>query len=284
MIEGGAIGIALWCMLLAFQLLPGKTADTAGVLMFGLFGIAIRLSRIRDALLAILVVAAVIVLVVTQTPVSDAVASRWIRSDAFPDSGVAAVVVLSAAVNPNKTISSEALDHLITGLELTGAGKAPMLVTTTVRQRFPGGVVSSEADQSRIVALFGRPIKWIRTQPGKSTRDEAVNAASMLLPTGRTRIAVVASPMHTRRACAAFEAVGFAVTCVPARSRSSGGVSSASPRDRLVAFGDWVYEVTGTAKYRMRGWLAANPARTSNSTASTHFRPLAPVARARHTW
>jgi uncharacterized SAM-binding protein YcdF (DUF218 family) len=274
----------LWCMLLSFQLLPGKTADTSGVLMFGLSGIAIRLSHIGDALLAILAVAAVMVLVVTQTPLSDAVASRWIRSDAFPDSGVAAVVVLSAAVNPNETISSEALDHLITGLELTGAGKAPILVTTTVQQLFPGGAVSSEADQSRIVALFGRHIRWTRTPPGRSTRDEAVNVANLLLPTGGTRIAVVASPMHTRRACSAFEAVGFVVTCVPARIRSAGGVSPESPMDRLVVFGNWVYEVAGTAKYRMRGWVGARPARNPNAMVSTPVGPRATVAPARHTW
>jgi uncharacterized SAM-binding protein YcdF (DUF218 family) len=284
MVEGAAIGIALWCMLLAFQLLAGKTADSPGVLMFGLAGIAIRMSPLGDALLPLLAVAAAIVVAVTQTPLSDAVASRWIRTDAFPDSGVAAVVVLSAAVNANETISSEALDHLITGLELTGAGKAPVLVTTTVRQFYPGGAVSSETDQSRIVALFGRQVRWIRTRPGRSTRDEAVNAAKLLLPHGSTRIAVVASPMHTRRACSAFEAVGFLVTCVPARSRASGGVSPASPQDRLVVFGNWVYEVTGTAKYRMRGWLAARPARNSNTMASKHVRLQAPVAPVLHTW
>jgi uncharacterized SAM-binding protein YcdF (DUF218 family) len=271
-------------MLLTLQLLPGKTADTAGVLMFGLFGIAISLSRIGDALLATLAIAALIVLVVTQTPLSDAVGSRWIRSDAFPDSGVAAVVVLSAAVNPNETISSEALDHLITGLELTGAGKAPMLVTTTVRQRFPGRAVSSEADQSRIVALFGRQIRWIRTPPGRSTRDEAVNVANLLLPSRAMRIAVVASPMHTRRACSAFEAVGFVVTCVPARIRSAGGVSAASPKDRLVVFGNWVYEVAGIAKYRIRGWVGHSPSRNPNAVVSTEAGSRATVAPARHTW
>lgn len=283
-IEGGAIGIALWCMLLAFQLLPGKAADTTGVLIFGLGGIVIRLSRIGNVLLATFALGAGIVLVVTQTPLADAVASRWVRSDALPDSGVAAVVVLSAAVNPNNTISSEALDHLITGLELIGAGKAPIIVTTTVRQLFPGGAVSSETDQSRIVALFGQQVRWIRTPPGRSTRDEAVNVANLLLPTGRTGIAVVASPMHTRRACSAFELVGFVVTCVPARLRSAGGVSPASPRDRLLVFGNWVYEVAGTAKYRMRGWVGARPVRDSAGIVSTRVGRQATVATARHTW
>jgi hypothetical protein len=79
----------------------------------------------------------------------------------------------------------------------------------------------------------------------------------LLIPQGIRRIAVVAAPLQTRRACSAFEAVGFSVTCIPALSRSpGGGIPGYWPRDRLTLFGDWVYEVLGTAKYRARGWLA----------------------------
>jgi uncharacterized SAM-binding protein YcdF (DUF218 family) len=285
-IEGAAIGIALWCMLFAFQLLPGRSADTEGVLIFALVGMAIRVSRLGAYLFAIMAVAAGIVLVVTQTAVSGAVASRWVRCDPFPDSGVAAVVVLSAAVNPNGTMSGEALDHLMTGLELTGRRNPPLLVTTTVRQSFPTGSVSSETDQSRIVAMSGGRVGWIRMRPGKSTRDEAVAVARSLLPQGISHVAVVASPMHTRRACSAFEAVGFVVTCVPARTRSPGGEGSPGPwpLDRLTVFGEWVYEVAGTAKYQIKGWLGPRPTPNSGPMSSTNRGVQMPVAPARHTW
>jgi uncharacterized SAM-binding protein YcdF (DUF218 family) len=255
-IEGGAIGVALWCILFIFQLLPAIAADTPGVLLFGIAGVAIGVSRLRRSLLVILAVGAAMVVVVTQTSVSNVVASRWIREDQFPDSAVAAVVVLSAGVNANATISGEALDHLITGLELIRAGKATVLVTTTVEQKFPAGVVTSTVDQSRIVALFGGQVQWLRTPPGNSTREEALGSATLLMPRGIRRIAIVASPMHTRRACSTFEGVGFEVTCVPARVRSPGGRGPASwPADRLSVFGDWMYEVAATAKYRANGWL-----------------------------
>lgn len=251
-------------MLLAFQLLSGKFADTEGVMIFALAGMALRLSPAGDYLLAMLAVAAAIVAVVAETSVSNVVASRWIRSDAVPDSGIAAVVVLSAGVNPNGTMSGEALDHLITGLELTRAGNSPTLVTTTVRQLYPTGEVLSETDQARIVNLMGGRSRWLRTRPGRSTRDEAVLVADSLLPKGLSHIVVVTSPMHTRRACSAFEAVGFAVTCVPARSRAPGGGSPGQwPLDRLTVFGDWVYEVAGTAKYQMKGWLGPRAPRDS---------------------
>jgi uncharacterized SAM-binding protein YcdF (DUF218 family) len=285
MIEGGAIGVALWCMLFAFHLLPGKTADTEGVVMFGLSGMAIRVTRFGGYLLGIMALAAAVVVVVTETSLSNAVASRWIRCDSLPDSGVAAVVVLSAGVNPNGTMSGEGLDHLLTGLELTQGSSAPLMVTTTVQQVFPTGAVSSQTDQSHVVALFGGRVRWISTRAGKSTRDEAVMVADSLLPRGISRIALVASPMHTRRACAGFEAVGFVVTCIPARSRLPGGGSPGPwPGDRLTVFGDWVYEMAATAKYRMKGWLAAGPPRGSSPIASTDKGLQAPVAPARQTW
>ena len=259
-IEGGAIGVALWCILFAVELLPGILSDTPGVLLFGLVGAAAQASRVRRGLLVILVLAAAMVVVVTQTPLSNILAARWVRADQFPDSGVSAVVALSAGLNPNGTISSEALDHLINGLELVRAGKANELVTTTNEERFPSGVVRSTIDQSRIISLVGGDTKWISTSGVKSTRDEALRSAERLLPAGVRRIAVVASPMHTRRACSAFEAVGFEVTCVPARIRSAGGQDPGPwPADRLKVFGDWVYEVAATARYRARGWLGSGP-------------------------
>lgn len=245
----------------AFQLLPGVLADTPGVLLFGTAGAVAHASRLRRGLLAILILAGALVVVVTETSLSNAIAATWVREDQFPDSGVAAVVVLSAGLNPNGTINSEGLDHLINGLELLRAHKANVLVTTTVEERFPSGLVKSTLDQSRIISLFGADSQWIRTAPGESTRDEALRSAQLLLPQGMRRIAVVASPMHTRRACSAFEAVGFEVTCVPARIRSPGGRDPGPwPADRLKVFGDWVYEVAATARYRADEWVS--PPRT----------------------
>jgi uncharacterized SAM-binding protein YcdF (DUF218 family) len=256
LLEGGAIGVAMWCILFVFQLLPNVAADTQGVLLFGIAGSAVGLTPFHRSLLVVLAIAAAVVVVVTQTTVSNVVASHWIREDQFPDSSVEAVVVLSAGLNPNGTINSEALDHLITGIELVRAGKARMLVTTTVKQRFPDGVVTSTMDQSRIVALLGGQLLWIQTHPGHSTRDEALSSADLLLHQGIRRIAVVTSPMHTRRACSAFLAVGFTVTCVPARVRSPGSRNPGEwPADRIKVFGDWVYEVIAMAKYRANGWL-----------------------------
>jgi uncharacterized SAM-binding protein YcdF (DUF218 family) len=205
----------------------------------------------------LLVILVVVVLVVTLTPVSNMVAANWVRSDRLPAGTLPAVVVLSESVNPNGTISSGALDHLLFGIQLVRERRATALVTTTVDREFPKAAVSSSIDQARIIALAAPGVRWLRTKPTGSTRDEAVTSAALLRPLGIHQIALVTSPLHTRRACSAFEAVGFKVTCVPALVRSPGGWDPAPwPSDRLHVFGEWVYELAGMLEYRGAGWLS----------------------------
>ena len=255
-VEGGALGVAIWCILFSVQLLPGLAADTWGVLLFAIAGMVASLSPLRPVLAALFVLGAAIIVVVTQTSLSNLVAERWVREDPPPSAPLAAVIVLSASANPNNTMSGGALDNLIMGLELARGGKITVLVTTTVEERFPGGLISTQADQGRIVGLLGGGVKWLRTAPTTSTRDEALQASHLLLPQGMLRVGVVTAPMHTRRACAAFERVGFTVTCIPALVRAAGGRDPGPwPADRLRVFGDWVYERLATVKYRNAGWL-----------------------------
>ena len=86
--------------------------------------------------------------------------------------------------------------------------------------------------------------------------DEATGVATLLGSRHLRRIAVVTSPMHTRRACAVFEAVGFVVSCTAARMRDASGLPDArTPVNRLALFGQWIYEVAAMADYAARGWL-----------------------------
>ena len=253
--EGAAIGVGLWCIAFSFQLLPGITADTWGVILFAIGGAVLDIF-LRRLLLLFAFTAVGVVLLVTQSSLSNVLAEWWVRSDDLPTKPVDAAVVLSAAVNQNNTMSSDALDGLLSGLQLVKEGRANVLVTTSVQERFPRSLVSSVADQSRIVSLVGSPPRWFRIAPTRSTREEAVKTAALLLPTGRRRIAVVTAPMHTRRACASFEAVGFSVTCTPTLSRAPGGADPAPwPTDRMHVFGEWVYEALATLKYRSAGWI-----------------------------
>jgi uncharacterized SAM-binding protein YcdF (DUF218 family) len=258
-LRGGALGTALWCTLYTLQLLPGGLGDTPGVLILAGVGALTGVARLTSWLVGLIQVTTLTVLIVALSPVSERIADGWVREDIVADSGVGAVVVLSGGLNPDTTISAQALDHLISGLELLRAGKSSLLVTTTTETVFPTGFVDSSIDQARVLALSGSRAEWIRTPPGRSTRDEAVESAKLLMPRGIRSVAVVTSPMHTRRACATFEALGFVVACVPARLRSlDGRPLRPEPADRLAAFGDWVYEISAIIEYRIRGWIPAH--------------------------
>jgi uncharacterized SAM-binding protein YcdF (DUF218 family) len=65
----------------------------------------------------------------------------------------------------------------------------------------------------------------------------------------------VTAPLHSRRACATFEAVGFKVVCAPAVSRDNVVPAAETPRDRLRTFRSWLYETFATATYKSNGWI-----------------------------
>lgn len=254
--NGAASGIALWCILFSFQLVAGFVADTWGVLLFSIAGAIAGATRLRPLLTGLLIFSAAIVLIVVLSPISTVIAHRWVRADPIPDRPLSAVVALSGGVNPDGTMTGSAIDNLLSAIALFRGGRALTLVTTTVEREFPTGDVSSRGDQLRLIAMAADTTRWVSTPPTRSTRDEAVESARLLLPRKLRDIAVVAAPMHTRRACATFEAVGFSVTCVPALARLPGGREPAPwPEDRLRVFGDWIYELAGMIKYRAAGWL-----------------------------
>jgi uncharacterized SAM-binding protein YcdF (DUF218 family) len=115
--------------------------------------------------------------------------------------------------------------------------------------------VTSDADQQRVVGLLNPPARLLIVDSVFSTRDEAVRMAALARPLGITRIALVTSPLHTRRACATFEKVGFRVTCVPSESREAALESLREATDRVRALQLTLYEWAAFVKYRARGWI-----------------------------
>lgn len=254
-VKGIIVGTAFWCLLATLQILPRELADTPGLLAIVALGSVASLLRRDRILFTLFGVVSGTILLVSLSPISTAIARRWVRQNAIPRDGVDAIVILSSGTNPDTTMTGDALDRLVAGMELVDKGFAPTLVTTTVQEFYPDGLVSSDVDQSRIMNLLMHRSAWLRAPGGTSTHDEAV-AVSALLPQGTRRIGLVTSPMHTRRACAVFEAVGFIVTCIPARMRDLTGMPlAATPENRLTIFGQWIYEVAAVGEYAVRGWL-----------------------------
>jgi uncharacterized SAM-binding protein YcdF (DUF218 family) len=190
------------------------------------------------------------------TPVISRPTQRWVRDDSLPSGGVQAVVVLSSSVTSGGTLGGSGSDRLLAGLELIRRGVAPRLVTTRVTCCGDVPEVSSDADQRRLIVLAGVADRWILVGDHvTNTHDEAIAIHRRLGPLGVRSIALVTSPMHTRRACATFERDGTSVTCVPALER---GEQTYSPRefsDRLAAFRAYLHERLGWWVYRRRGWV-----------------------------
>jgi uncharacterized SAM-binding protein YcdF (DUF218 family) len=178
-----------------------------------------------------------------------------IRTDPFPKEPIDAVLVLSGAVNADGLIGGEAIDRLLSGMALAKAVGAGHLVLSSVFTRSRGDTVWSDADVRALVRRFGPGLVVDTLGRVRRTRDEALGAAALARQEGWKRVAVVTSPLHSRRACAAVEQAGATIVCRPAEEREYAIHRLSSPADRVRAFRDWVYESLALRVYRIRGWI-----------------------------
>jgi uncharacterized SAM-binding protein YcdF (DUF218 family) len=230
-------------------------------LLIALVGAVVGLTRAAIALWLTTAAALNAFCVIAMTPFVTRVlpTSAMVRRDNLPAQPLDAVVVLSGGITPDGMLVPEALDRLLSGLALMRDSVAPVLVVTEPRRSRHG--VTAAADQARVRAVVARPFPMLMVDSVHTTRDEAVNAWRLLQARSATRVAVVTSPLHTRRACATFEQVGFEVTCVPAVSRVYSVTGADNGNDRLTLFREWLYERAAWIEYRTRGWVPASPTR-----------------------
>jgi uncharacterized SAM-binding protein YcdF (DUF218 family) len=199
-------------------------------------------------------IVAAVVYVIGFTSVMRGPVHSLIRRDPMPADRLDAVIVLSSTVSADSLLDPSALERLLTGLAVFRDNGARLLVTT--RSAIPGtNRLESDWDRRRLVDLAADTGRWHAVGPVATTRDEALRTAALLLPLEQKRVAVVTSPLHTTRACRAFEKVGFQVTCVPADEREYTVNTFNSSTTRLHATADWLYEQLALLEYRVRGWI-----------------------------
>jgi uncharacterized SAM-binding protein YcdF (DUF218 family) len=197
---------------------------------------------------------AVICVVVAYTPIISTLGTRLIRRDPIR-SPVDAIAVLSAGLTPDGMMRSETLDRLLTGVALARRGVARTLLVSRETRAFGGKAVSDSVDQQSLLTIAPPTARVIFVDSVVTTRTEALRMKAIAGAHGWSTLAVVTSPMHTRRACATFEAAGFKVVCVPAMARGSGLHERSNGEDRLRAFRSWLYETFASSSYRRRGWI-----------------------------
>jgi uncharacterized SAM-binding protein YcdF (DUF218 family) len=231
-----------------------RTPDLVLYVPAAVVGAILGASRLRPLLWIAAAIIAFICVAVAYTPIVSTLAKEYVRRDSLR-TPVNAIAVLSVGLTPDGMMRSETLDRLLTGLALAKQGVARTLLVSRERRTFGGNVVSDSVDQETLLALAQPSAQVIFVDSVFTTRTEALRMKAIALAHGWARIAVVTSPMHTRRACATIEAVGFKVVCVPARVRGSGLSEGSNAEDRLRAFRSWLYETFATSSYRRRGWI-----------------------------
>jgi uncharacterized SAM-binding protein YcdF (DUF218 family) len=208
--------------------------------------------RVRLVLLIDVILIGVYLFII-DTPIMSPPAAAWVRADSLP-ARADAIVVLSSTVNSAGMVDEQGVGRLLSGLELFQRGIAPVIITSEVSAEFGDVRRSSTADVERLVTLAGARTAWTFVTDVHSTRDEATRVAAKL---GRGKsIVLVTQPMHTRRACATFEAVGLKVFCAPSREQRYVAWHPRNSGERLEAFREYVYERLGMVKYRAKGWVS----------------------------
>jgi uncharacterized SAM-binding protein YcdF (DUF218 family) len=219
-----------------------------------LLGAVLGLTRLRPLLWIGAGILVVLCIVIGYTPLVSRLAAPLIRRDAIP-ARVDAIAVLSMGLTPDGLMRSETLDRFLSGLTLARGGFAAALMVSRERRTFHGGSVSDSSDLQDLASIAGSGIPITFVDSVFTTRTEALRMRSIARRSGWQTLAVVTSPMHTRRACATFEAVGFKVVCIPAIVRDSGLHPGSSAQSRLHSFQSWLYETFATDSYRRRGWI-----------------------------
>jgi uncharacterized SAM-binding protein YcdF (DUF218 family) len=231
-----------------------RIPDLALYLPAAIFGALVGPNRLRPLLWVPAGIVATICIVVAYTPIVSTLARPLIRKDPLP-AHVDAVAILGMGLTADGMVRGESLDRLLTGLSLATRGLSSAVLISREQRSFAGKTVSDSADLQNIAASTGTTARVIFVDSVISTRTEAMRMGAIARANNWSTLAVVTSPMHTRRACATFETVGLRVVCVPAAVRESGLYPGANAEDRLRAFRAWLYELFASSSYKSRGWI-----------------------------
>lgn len=252
---GAILGVlcAVAAYLLGVQQLTRKP-EISFFLPAAVIGGAVGATRLRALLWIGAGLLGALCVFVAYTPLVRFAARPLVRSDSIPHQ-LDAIAALSAGVTADGLARSESLDRLLSAIQLQRQGVAKTLMVSRERAPLGKATVTDSADLARIATLTGSLPSILFVDSIFTTRTEALQMKKIADARGWRRIAVVTSPMHSRRACATFEAVGFQVVCAPAALRGSGIDLHSTPEDRFRGFRAWLYETFATDSYRRRGWI-----------------------------
>jgi uncharacterized SAM-binding protein YcdF (DUF218 family) len=196
--------------------------------------------------------AALVVLwiVVALTPLVRWLGADLVRADVLP-ARADAVFVLASKMQDDGEPTSVAMSRLLQGLELVAEGRAPRLVLSELPQPY-----QPYAPWARhVMRRLGLEQELLTVGPVRRTADEAAAVAALFRERGWSRLVLVTSPSHTRRAGAVFEHAGLDVYVSPSLETGFDSPDLPTPDGRLAAFGSVMHERLGLIYYARRGWI-----------------------------
>ncbi|WP_412029944.1 YdcF family protein [Deinococcus yunweiensis] len=175
---------------------------------------------------------------------------------AQPPASADVIVVLGGGVQCGAaTLEASSMTRLDRGLELWRAGYAPVM---TVSEQ--SGLIGpadcpkmSALERAQITALYPQDGPQVLTLANvTTTTDEAARVRDFARQRGWTRVLLVTTPSHSRRAAALFDRHGLTVISVPAREVRY-DTTLPTPLDRLWAVRVLAYEGLSRVKQALGG-------------------------------
>lgn len=192
-------------------------------------------------------------LLVAYTPLIERPALALLRADA-EGPPADAVVVYSGAMTDAGHIGDIALTRLVSALDDAQRLGIPHIAVSEQARTVRGRVITTGADQRRLVGLLGGGAQAHVVQGVTNTYTESLAFAALARRERWSHVRVVTSPLHARRACSTLEATGLTVTCAPATARDVALTSLNSSGARLTVARAALHEAIGLLVYRARGW------------------------------
>jgi uncharacterized SAM-binding protein YcdF (DUF218 family) len=192
-------------------------------------------------------------ILVAYTPLVERPALALLRADA-EGAPASAVVVYSGAMTDAGHIGDVALTRLVSGLDDARRLGIPHIALSEQERIVRGRVITTGADQRRLVGLLGGAAQAHVVSGVSNTYDESLAFAALARRQGWTHVRVVSSPLHARRACSTLEATGLVVTCAPATARDVALTGLNSSSARITVARAALHEAIGLVVYRARGW------------------------------
>lgn len=188
------------------------------------------------------------------TPIMHSAALHFVRHDTS-DEPVDAVVVLSGAMTPDGLLSGAVVSRFLSGIEEARRRNVHTIALSVIDNGEVTDRVTSERDQKALMSLLAPDVNVLFVRNVKSTHDEALQFAALARTNRWQRVALVSSPLHTRRSCRTFETAGLPVVCVPGQAREYSLTGKGGMHSRMNVFRDVMYEIAATLLYSIRGWI-----------------------------